>query len=64
MAEATAPCAHCGAVLPLAQLLRIDAEGGYAYVCQECAVAAPTGKGPEKGLGSALRGLFRRRGKP
>ncbi|HEV8361628.1 MAG TPA: hypothetical protein VGR28_14360 [Candidatus Thermoplasmatota archaeon] len=39
MAPEEAPCQHCGAVLPLATLLRIDAQGEYVLACPDCAVA-------------------------
>lgn len=47
MAEPTGPCRHCGAVLPLSALMKVGAEGAWEYVCQDCAVVAPTGTGPE-----------------
>ena len=47
MADPTqGPCKHCGAVLPLAEMLRITAEGEYVFVCPDCAVAVSTGPGP------------------
>jgi hypothetical protein len=52
MAPASAPsknpCTHCGAVLPLSAMVKVDQEGEWVYACQDCAVEVSTGKGPEK----------------
>jgi hypothetical protein len=41
MAAASQPCAWCGAALPLAQMVQVDQEGEWVYLCQGCAVAIP-----------------------
>ncbi|HVL47351.1 MAG TPA: hypothetical protein VM889_02210 [Candidatus Thermoplasmatota archaeon] len=35
-AKSTGVCVHCGAVLEVSRLVRLDGEG-YRYTCQECA---------------------------
>lgn len=40
VAQAEQPCIHSGAAFPLAQMMKLESEGGYAYSCKACVGAS------------------------